>query len=88
MPRYDYQCTVCRHAEERTVSIIDVDNQQCRCGGRLKRLPHYNSLQIVVPTAFSQSNPSDYPTRPDCAETAARWERDGVRPISDKGKWI
>jgi len=88
MPKYDYSCDGCEKTFERQVTIDNRDLQQCNCGANLRRLPHYHTLQIEIPTGFSQATTSDYPTRPENAEVAARWERDGVRAISDKGKWI
>lgn len=50
--RLDYECDNCFTRTTRCVTLADRDEQECECGARLVRLPHFSSVVIGIPAGF------------------------------------
>jgi putative FmdB family regulatory protein len=80
MPRYDYECPNCG-VFDRVVGYDDRDDQCCYCGSKLRRMPHFSSVNIDIPLAFMATTGQSI-GMPRNAEERKRWDEDGVKPAA------
>jgi hypothetical protein len=95
MPKWDFVCEKCGFVEERNVGYGERERQRCGrempvgrtggsalCSGKMRRLPHFQSLVVTVPTHFHEANAQGYTQRqfddPQTPEERKRWDKIGV----------